>query len=162
MFQPKTISDFPLVNGEFITSIEELKEILTKAKVETGYCAPSLYSEIGDKLKDSFNIEYEYARERMEDYHFGITRADAAIAESGTMILTDTYTSNRLGALSPWIHVACIYRKELIKTIGYALSTLPDDPNTIFVTGPSKTADVEGILIEGVHGPGRQICLLLG
>ena len=38
---------------------------------------------------------------------------------------------------------------------------LGNDPNTIWVTGPSKTADVEGILIEGVHGPGAQIALLL-
>jgi L-lactate dehydrogenase complex protein LldG len=30
------------------------------------------------------------------------------------------------------------------------------------VSGPSQTADVEGILIRGVHGPGEQICLLSG
>ena len=39
---------------------------------------------------------------------------------------------------------------------------MPADPNIIWVTGPSKTADVEGILIEGVHGPGIQIALLVG
>jgi L-lactate dehydrogenase complex protein LldG len=38
---------------------------------------------------------------------------------------------------------------------------MPDDPNIIWVTGPSKTADVEGILIQGVHGPGVQACLLV-
>jgi L-lactate dehydrogenase complex protein LldG len=38
---------------------------------------------------------------------------------------------------------------------------MPDDPNIIWVTGPSKTADVEGILIQGVHGPGVQGCLLV-
>ena len=36
-----------------------------------------------------------------------------------------------------------------------------DAPNTIWCTGPSKTADVEGILIEGVHGPGEQVALLI-
>ena len=35
-----------------------------------------------------------------------------------------------------------------------------DSPNIMWCTGPSKTADVEGILIEGVHGPGEQIALL--
>jgi L-lactate dehydrogenase complex protein LldG len=38
---------------------------------------------------------------------------------------------------------------------------LGSDPNIIWCTGPSKTADVEGILIEGVHGPGVQIALLV-
>jgi hypothetical protein len=35
------------------------------------------------------------------------------------------------------------------------------DPNVIWCTGPSKTADVEGILIEGVHGPGVQVALFV-
>ncbi|MBI2497314.1 MAG: hypothetical protein HYV75_05125, partial [Opitutae bacterium] len=43
-----------------------------------------------------------------------------------------------------------------------ALAAHPADPKIVWVTGPSKTADVEGILIEGVHGPGTQVALLLG
>ena len=42
-----------------------------------------------------------------------------------------------------------------------AIAALGDDPNVIFCTGPSKTADVEGILIEGVHGPGEQVALIV-
>ena len=45
--------------------------------------------------------------------------------------------------------------------VAQAVALLGDDPNIIWATGPSKTADVEGILIEGVHGPGRQIALLM-
>jgi L-lactate dehydrogenase complex protein LldG len=42
-----------------------------------------------------------------------------------------------------------------------AVAGLGSDNNVIWVTGPSKTADVEGILIEGVHGPGVQIALVV-
>ena len=42
-----------------------------------------------------------------------------------------------------------------------AVAALGTDPNVIWCTGPSKTADVEGILIEGVHGPGAQIALII-
>jgi len=42
-----------------------------------------------------------------------------------------------------------------------AVAGLGNDNNVIWVTGPSKTADVEGILIEGVHGPGVQIALVV-
>ena len=45
--------------------------------------------------------------------------------------------------------------------ISQAVAALGDDPNVIWCTGPSKTADVEGILIEGVHGPGEQLALIV-
>jgi L-lactate dehydrogenase complex protein LldG len=98
----------------------------------------------------------------VDDYQFGITRAVGAIAETGTLILSDTTTSRRLGALAPWVHIALLRREEVLTNVAQAVALLGDDPNIIWVTGPSKTADVEGILIEGVHGPGRQIALLMG
>jgi L-lactate dehydrogenase complex protein LldG len=77
------------------------------------------------------------------------------------LILDDDKTSDRLAALSPWVHVAVLYSEEIHRTIPEAIAALGDSPNIIWATGPSKTADVEGILIEGVHGPGEQIALLM-
>ena len=99
---------------------------------------------------------------RIDDFQFGITAAMGAIAETGTIILSDTGTSRRLGALAPWVHIAVVQRGEIFLDLPAAVSAMPADPNIIWCTGPSKTADVEGILIEGVHGPGIQIALLLG
>src|SRR5690606_31187370 len=110
---------------------------------------------------DEFTVETEFDRTRVDDFAFGITRATAAIAETGTLILSDRDTSRRLGALAPWVHVAVLRREDIHVDIPAALAAMPDDPNLIWVTGPSKTADVEGILIEGVHGPGLQVALLL-
>jgi L-lactate dehydrogenase complex protein LldG len=73
----------------------------------------------------------------------------------------DASTSRRLGALAPWAHVAVLERTRLHRTVPDALLAPDEDPNVIWVTGPSKTADVEGILIEGVHGPGEQAVLLV-
>ena len=100
-------------------------------------------------------------RERYDHYQFGITRACGAIAESGTLVLNDETTSDRLAALAPWVHIAVLERHELIRSIPEAVDRFGDSPNIVWATGPSKTADVEGILIEGVHGPGEQIALLL-
>jgi L-lactate dehydrogenase complex protein LldG len=82
-----------------------------------------------------------------------------AIAETGTVILSDATTSSRLAALAPWAHVAVIPRGALYPDLPAAVAALGSDPNVIWCTGPSKTADVEGILIEGVHGPGAQIAM---
>jgi L-lactate dehydrogenase complex protein LldG len=97
----------------------------------------------------------------VDDYAFGITRAAGGIAETGTIILNDTLTSRRLGALAPWVHIAVLPRNLIMRTMTDAVQAFGGDPNVIWVTGPSKTADIEGILIEGVHGPGVQIALVL-
>jgi L-lactate dehydrogenase complex protein LldG len=97
----------------------------------------------------------------VDEFDFGITRATSAIAETGTIVLQDKKTPDRLGALAPWTHIAVVEASDLIPSVVQAIQALPQDPNVIWVTGPSKTADVEGILIEGVHGPGIQACLLM-
>jgi L-lactate dehydrogenase complex protein LldG len=97
----------------------------------------------------------------VDDYQFGITRGAGAIAETGTIILNDALTSARLAALAPWAHVAVISRRLLHSDLLQAVAALGSDPNVIWCTGPSKTADVEGILIEGVHGPGVQIAMFV-
>lgn len=104
---------------------------------------------------------HEYRRERVDQIDVAFTPAAGGIAESGSVILTDESTPDRLAALAPWHHVAILRRSAIYRTIGQALAQMPNDPNVIWVTGPSKTADVEGILIQGVHGPGKQACLIL-
>ncbi len=109
----------------------------------------------------NFTIEHEFDRTRVDDYAFGVTRAAGAIAESGTIILNDTTTSRRLGALAPWVHVAVVERATIFSDLPQAVAALGAERNVVWCTGPSKTADVEGILIEGVHGPGVQIAFVV-
>lgn len=154
--------NFSTVHGRAMTSVEELAEFLKSTKQLRGYCDPALMNAVGSKLAAAgLTVETTYDRERYDDYQFGITRASGAIAESGSVILDDDRTSHRLAALSPWVHVAVLEKQEIHRTISDAISALGDSPNIIWCTGPSKTADVEGILIEGVHGPGEQIALLV-
>jgi L-lactate dehydrogenase complex protein LldG len=156
------VRNFAYVNGKAMTSIDELIDFLKKSLQFHGYCDPALFDTIGSKLVAAgLTVETEYDRERYDDYQFGITRASGAIAESGSVIIDDDRTSRRLAALSPWIHVAVLERTDIHRTIPDAIAAFGESPNIIWCTGPSKTADVEGILIEGVHGPGEQIALLL-
>lgn len=150
------------VSGKPMTSISGLADFLKTTGRTHGYCDPALFGAVGSQLAAAgLTVETEYDRERYDDYQFGVTRATGAIAESGTLILDDFKTSHRLAALSPWVHVAVLDRSHIHRTISDAIAAFDDSPNITWCTGPSKTADVEGILIEGVHGPGEQIALLI-
>ena len=154
--------NFQAVHGRSMTSVAELAEFLKTSGQTHGYCDPALMDSVGSKLAAAgLTVETSYERERYDDYQFGITRASGAIAESGSVILDDDRTSHRLAALSPWVHVAVLEKQEIHRAISDAIAALGNSPNIIWCTGPSKTADVEGILIEGVHGPGEQIVLAL-
>jgi len=154
--------NFKSVSGRPMTSVEQLIGFLHENNQLHGYCDPALHEAVGSKLAAAgLTVETEYDRSRYDDYCFGITRASGAIAESGTVILDDDRTSRRLAALSPWVHVAVLERAEIHRGIPDAIAAFGGSPNIIWCTGPSKTADVEGILIEGVHGPGEQVALLL-
>jgi L-lactate dehydrogenase complex protein LldG len=119
------------------------------------YLAPEL-AHLESVFAAELTVTREYSRERVDQIDAAVTLASGAIGESGTIILSDSETSDRLAALAPWRHVAAIPANRLFRTISDAIAALPADPNVIWITGPSKTADVEGILIEGVHGPGKQ------
>jgi L-lactate dehydrogenase complex protein LldG len=150
-----------LVNGIPFEGASALIEWLDKNGWTRGYCDPALWPQLQAAFPANFTIETVFDRTRVDDYQFGITRAAGAVAETGTLVLTDAATSSRLAALAPWVHIAVLQRSQIHIDLQSAVTNLANDPNIIFCTGPSKTADVEGILIEGVHGPGQQVALLL-
>lgn len=149
------------VNGLALTEVAALVAHLRAGGWTHGYCDPALWPKLASYFGAEFKVETDYDRTRVDDYAFGITRAMGAIAETGTLILNDATTSRRLAALTPWVHVAVIERTQIFSDLPQAVAALGRDPNVIWCTGPSKTADVEGILIEGVHGPGQQIALVV-
>ena len=149
------------VNGQAFTDIAALVAHLRAGGWRRGYVDPALWPRLQPHFGADFTIEHEFDRTRVDDYAFGITRAAGAIAESGSIVLNDATTSRRLAALAPWVHIAVVSRATIFADLPQAVASLGADRNVIWCTGPSKTADVEGILIEGVHGPGAQIALIV-
>jgi L-lactate dehydrogenase complex protein LldG len=148
------------VGGVVLTDPAALVARLRAGGWLRGYCDPALWPRLKAHFGADFTIEHEFDRTRIDDYAFGITRAAGAIAETGTIVLNDATTSRRLAALAPWVHIAVVERATIFADLPQAVAGLGNDRNVIWCTGPSKTADVEGILIEGVHGPGAQIALV--
>jgi L-lactate dehydrogenase complex protein LldG len=89
----------------------------------------------------------------------GVTRAQWGIAETGTLVLESARERHRLVSLLPPVHVALLRAGALLGTLGEALAATrgstgaPASRTITFVTGPSRTADIELTLVVGVHGP---------
>ena len=155
--------NFTAVSGVPMDDVAGLADYLKQQDCTFGYCDPVLIDVFQAVLFDAgITLSAEYDRDRYDDYQFGITRAAGVIAESGSVILNDETTSDRLAALAPWVHIAVLEKGTAIqRTIPDAVAAFGSSPNIVWATGPSKTADVEGILIEGVHGPGKQVLIKL-
>jgi L-lactate dehydrogenase complex protein LldG len=94
----------------------------------------------------------------------GITLADYAISESGTIVLYNNKIQNRNCSLIVPIHIAILQKEKIVKSIFDIISTISKDYSSLdsinelsncitLITGPSRTADIELILTLGVHGP---------
>ena len=91
------------------------------------------------------------------EFDVGITTAQAAIAETGTLVLDSAREHHRLVSLVPSVHVAIVDAATIFQTLGEALAFIHQNgnisPAVTFITGPSRTADIELTLTIGVHGP---------
>ena len=102
-------------------------------------------------------------REQAARAQIGVTGADFVLAETGTLILLSGSGRPRSTSLLPDVHVAVFGRDRLLETleqVGVMLEALHADPDRAmsgaminFITGPSRTADIELTLTRGVHGP---------
>jgi len=89
----------------------------------------------------------------------GITGADYALADTGTLVFFSSAEEPRLVSLLPPVHLAVVVRERLLTGLDELFTLIPDpaemSSSLVFVTGPSRTADIEQILVRGVHGPGE-------
>jgi len=89
----------------------------------------------------------------------GITSADYALADTGTLVMLSSPHEARLVSLLPPAHIAVVPRERILTGLDELFSLLPDpaavSSSMVLITGPSRTADIEQILVRGVHGPGQ-------
>jgi L-lactate utilization protein LutC len=110
-------------------------------------------------------------RERCFTAGAGVTGVDFALAESGSLVLTSRTEGSQLSSLAPPVHIAFYLPSQVVGSLEEVLASLPlpgttagdaDGRSVVFVTGTSRTADIEQILIRGVHGPREVHAILVG
>jgi L-lactate utilization protein LutC len=102
------------------------------------------------------------------DCEIGISGAQRAIAETSTLVIETDAEFNRLCSLVPPIHIAIIEADRIQATLGDVLRSLNQSGKDslsraiTFITGPSRTSDIELTLAIGVHGPQELHVVILG
>jgi L-lactate dehydrogenase complex protein LldG len=98
------------------------------------------------------------------DADTGISDVAVAVAETGTIVMRSGPEHSRGIFVVPPVHVAVVRGSDIVADmvdLWPRLAAGDERPAaTVLVTGPSKTADIEGILITGVHGP-REVNIVL-
>jgi L-lactate dehydrogenase complex protein LldG len=98
------------------------------------------------------------------DAEIGVTGCDAAIAETGSLVLLSAAGTATTVSLLPPVHVALVRPQDLCFSMGAFFETsaarMAAATSCTVVTGPSRTADIELSLTIGVHGPGRVVVIV--
>ena len=94
----------------------------------------------------------------------GLTGCDAAIAETGTLVLISSEGQCRAASLLPFEHIAIIRRSDIYSSMAEFFEkrkgAVAAASYINFITGPSRTADIELSLTLGVHGPGKMTVVI--
>lgn len=116
------------------------------------------------------NNQLAYIREfdpRFKDATVAITDCEAAVARTGSLILSSHQNYGRMASINFPVHIVVLQPHQILPDISDALKLMKQKynnrlPSMINInTGPSRTADIEKTLVTGVHGPKEVYCFLL-
>lgn len=126
-------------------------------------CAPSLSeSDLAELIKQAAKRDISVIKDGMRGHLAGVdialTTADYGIAETGSLVIDSSSEELRLATMISEIHVAVIPKSRIRAKAEDMYAELKGfmskSPGYLaFVTGPSRTADIERVLALGVHGP---------
>lgn len=109
-----------------------------------------------------------YDRATLESADVGITECDCLIAQTGSILLTSRHGGGRALSVLPQHHLVLARKSQLVPDLPAAYEhlttrygTANDWPSMVtLITGPSRTGDIERILVLGAHGPKKLTILL--
>jgi L-lactate utilization protein LutC len=122
-----------------------------------------LLNGIGDALEGaglrSLEVVPEGSASRMKDLDLAVSEADHGIAATGSIVLSSGPGRSRLVTAIARHHFAILPARKLVANLDLAASLLGASlgangrSEVAIVTGPTRTADIEGIMVLGAHGP---------
>jgi len=153
-------ADFQLFNstGEMCQALEQLRDAEGWKRVagHAGDLANAICPALNLPL---FRTDRVYDVHELEACDAGISECDALIAQTGSVLVTNRSAGGRALSVLPPHHVVLARREQLVADLPAAFELLQQKyaanyPSMIsFITGPSRTGDIERILVLGAHGP---------
>jgi len=133
----------------------ELTTVACGAGIE--WLLPDLLVKLPGVVDVSKEANPETRKLMCRDASAGLTRADALLAESGTVVLASKFPGDRLVSTIPPVHLVVAFDVPVYRNFTEFIRTADHEPTYTFISGPSRTADIEKILILGAHGPVRVV-----
>lgn len=107
----------------------------------------------------------EPSRETAAEADLGVTGAALAVASTGSVLLPMGPNAPRVASLLPPLHIVVVPNDRLVPGFEELFAELPhhatERAQTVLITGPSRTGDIELTLVRGVHGPTRVVVLVV-
>jgi L-lactate dehydrogenase complex protein LldG len=102
-------------------------------------------------------VRFDVTRELAAAARVGVSQVDWGIADTGTVVQDATAVEQRLVSTLPMAHVAILPTRRIVPDLATLLKQASPRESAFlaFITGPSRTADIERVLTIGVHGPER-------
>jgi L-lactate dehydrogenase complex protein LldG len=144
-------------------AVRERLASLTAGRRVLAWSADQLPYDVGPVIDNAVGGTAPRADQATADV--GVTGCHGAIAETGSLALISKPGCTRTASLLPPLHVALVEPRTLFFAMDEFFAAHAGDiaaaSNLTFVTGPSRTADIELSLTIGVHGPAR-VAVIVG
>ena len=147
--------------AEICDEFKEPKPALSGAEVFTEMNLSSALTALGFSSFVPGEMDHDQMIARLANCGVGVTAADYAIAETGTIVLSSDEPNALLVSLLPPVHIALLRSSQIAASLDEVISKLSEERINLanpsrsitLITGPSRTSDVELVLSIGVHGP---------
>jgi L-lactate dehydrogenase complex protein LldG len=150
-----------------VDSSEGLLQQLLALRDQSGWTKIATHrGELTDMARSKLGLpscltDASYDPNELEACPVGITQCDALVAQTGSVLVTSRSAGGRALSVLPPHHVVLARKAQLVSDLPDAFELLrktyaPNYPSFIsLITGPSRTGDIERILVLGAHGPKR-------
>jgi L-lactate dehydrogenase complex protein LldG len=165
------------LHGEVIlcTSIAEMADALADLLKPFGTSSSKYFQDelidqifqINPDIRNYFDMETDLSISSPDfsRYEVGVSGAEYLIARTGSIFINSRKAGGRRLTVLPPVHIVLARQSQLVASLDDVLKKISKTDNdwsyATFITGPSRTSDIEKKLVLGAHGPKRLITILL-